>query len=163
MLKEIAPSTKRAAIVGNRKTRNYDYYLHTLATAAQSFTIELVPTGVENTADIEREIGSFARVSDGGLVVLPDPTTTANSASIISQAVQHHVPAIYPIRFFVANGGLMSYGIDRVEEMRQAAVYVDRILKGENPVDLPVQAPTKYEPITPSRAGGLKGNRQRRL
>jgi len=77
--------------------------------------------------------------------VLPDPTTTANSASIISQAARHRVPAVYPIRFFVVNGGLMSYGTDRVEELRQAATYVDRILKGQKPADLPVQAPTKFE------------------
>jgi putative ABC transport system substrate-binding protein len=145
MLKEIAPSIKRAAVVGNRRTTNYDYYLHTIETAAQSFAIELVPTLVENAADIERAIGSFARLTQGGLVVLPDPTTTANSASIISQAAHHRVPAVYPIRFFVANGGLMSYGSDRVEELRQAATYVDRILKGQKPADLPVQAPTKFE------------------
>jgi putative ABC transport system substrate-binding protein len=145
MLKEIAPSVRRAAVMGNRRTTNYDYYLHSIEAAAKSLAIELVPTLVENAADIERAIGSFARVSDGGLIVLPDPTTTANSASIISQTAQHRVPTVYPIRFFVANGGLMSYGNDRIEELRQAAAYVDRILKGEEPADLPVQAPTKFE------------------
>jgi putative tryptophan/tyrosine transport system substrate-binding protein len=145
MLKEIAPSTTRAALVGNPKTTNFDYYQRAIETAARSFTIELVPMPVEKAADIERGIGSFARAAGGGLVVFPDPTTTANSASIIAQAAQHRLPAVYPIRFFVSMGGLMSYGSDRVDELRHAASYVDSILRGAKPADLPVQAPTKYE------------------
>jgi putative tryptophan/tyrosine transport system substrate-binding protein len=158
MLKEIAPSIKRAGFVGNPKTTNYHYYLRAAEAPARSFTIELVPILAENVADIERGIGSFARVSDSGLVVLPDPTTTANSASIITQAAQHRLPAVYPIRFWVSNGGLMSYGTDRVDELRQAASFVDRILRGANPTDLPVQTPTKFETainLKTARALGL--------
>jgi ABC-type uncharacterized transport system substrate-binding protein len=145
MLKEIAPSINRVALVGNPKTTNFDYYQRGLETAARSFTIELVPTPIEKAADVERGIESFARAAGGGLVVFPDPTTTANSASIIAQAARHRLPAVYPIRFFVSRGGLMSYGSDRVDELRQAASYVDSILRGAKPSDLPVQAPTKYE------------------
>ena len=145
MLKEVAPIINRAALVGNPNTTNFDYYQRAIDTAARSLTIELVPTPIEKAADVERGIGSFARASGGGLVVFPDPTTTGNSASIIAQAAQHRLPAVYPIRFFVSMGGLMSYGSDRIDELRQAASYVDRVLRGARPADLPVQAPIKFE------------------
>jgi putative ABC transport system substrate-binding protein len=158
MLKEIAPSINRTALVGDPKTTNFDYYQRAIEAAARSFAIELVPTPVEEAADVERGIGSFARVSGGGLVVFPDPTTTANSATIIAQAARHRLPAVYPIRFFVSMGGLMSYGSDRVDELRQAASYVDRILRGASPADLPVQTPIKFETainLKTARALGL--------
>jgi putative ABC transport system substrate-binding protein len=104
-----------------------------------------VPSPVEDSsADIERAIESFADTPDGGLVVLPDSTPNAHAALITGLAAEHRLPAVYSDRFFVAAGGLMSYGIDYIEQFRQAAYYVDRILRGDKPADLPVQLPTKF-------------------
>jgi putative ABC transport system substrate-binding protein len=147
MLKEIAPSVARVAVVANPKTSNYDYYVRPAATLASSLAIELLPNPVENAADIERSIDLFSRVPNGGLVVLPDPMTVINRDLVIALADRHRLPAVYPARYFVTAGGLMSYGTDRVEQMRPAAAYVDRILRGANPADLPVQAPVKYETV----------------
>ena len=113
--------------------------------SAPSLAIELVPSPVETAADIERAIESFARVPNGGLVLPPDTTTIVHRDLIIALAARHRLPAVYAFRFFVAAGGLMSYGIDQVDMFRQAASYVDRILRGAKPADLPVQAPTKFE------------------
>jgi putative tryptophan/tyrosine transport system substrate-binding protein len=101
----------------------------------------------------------FARIPTGGLLLPPDSTTTVHRDLVISLAARHRLPAVYSARVFVAAGGLMSYGIDRVDEFRQAASYVDRILRGANPADLPVQAPTKYETVlnlTTAKALGLE-------
>jgi putative ABC transport system substrate-binding protein len=94
---------------------------------------------------MERAIETFAREPNGGLVVLPDPTTSNLRGSIVALATRHRLPAIYPFRYFAADGGLMSYGIDTTDPFRRAASYVDLILKGAKPADLPIQAPTKYE------------------
>jgi putative ABC transport system substrate-binding protein len=112
-----------------------------------SLAIDIVSLGVENAADIERAIDSFARVANGGLVVPPSSTTILHRNLIISLAARHRLPAVYAFRFFVAAGGLMSYATDLAEQYRQAATYVDRILRGEKPADLPVQAPTKFETV----------------
>jgi putative ABC transport system substrate-binding protein len=145
MLKEISPRLARVALVGNPKTTAYDYFLRAAEAAAPSLAIELVPSRVETAADIERAIGAFARAPNGGLLLPPDSTVTSNGDLIIALAAHHRLPAVYPFRFYVAAGGLMSYGTDQVEILRQAASYVDRILRGAKPADLPVQAPTKYE------------------
>jgi putative ABC transport system substrate-binding protein len=145
MLKEIAPGLERAALLGNPKTTAYDYFQRAAEAMASSLAIQLVPVRVETTADIERAIASFARAPNGGLVLPPDSTTIVRRDQIITLAATHRLPAVYPARFWVAAGGLMSYGIDFVEMYRQAASYVDRILRGARPADLPVQAPTKYE------------------
>ncbi len=100
---------------------------------------------VHNAAEMEGVIEQFARASDGALLVLPDLFTATNRQSIITLAARHRLPTVYPARYFVASGGLMSYGIELLETYRQAASYVDRILKGERPSDLPVQQPTKFE------------------
>jgi putative ABC transport system substrate-binding protein len=100
---------------------------------------------VHDPDEMERVIEQFARATDGALLVLPDLFTATNRRSIIALAARHRLPAVYPFRYFVAGGGLMSYGIEMLETYRQAASYVDRILRGANPADLPVQAPTKYE------------------
>jgi len=142
MLKEIAPQLARAAVMANPKTTPFDYFLRAAATA-----IELVPSPVETAADIERVIGSFAREPNGGLVLLPDASSIRHRDLIISLAAQYRMPAVYAGRFFVAAGGLMSYATDLLDQYRQAASYVDRILKGSKPADLPVQAPTRYETI----------------
>ena len=104
-----------------------------------------MPSPVETAADIERAIELFARAPNGGLFLPPNATTIVHRDLIIALAARHRLPAVYAFRFFVAAGGLMSYGTDQVDMFRQAASYVDRILRGDNPADLPVQAPTKYE------------------
>jgi putative ABC transport system substrate-binding protein len=145
MLKEIAPRLQRAAIVHNPNITAF--YLRAAETLARSLAIELVSSPVESAADIERTIESFARAPDGGLVVPPDFTLTNNRNLIIALAARHRLPAVYNERVFVTDGGLMSYDTDRVDMFRQAASYVDRILRGDKPADLPIQAPTKYETV----------------
>jgi putative ABC transport system substrate-binding protein len=113
--------------------------------AAPSVGIELVPIGLRDAAEIERGVAALARGGNGWLIVTAGPSTAVHRELIIAQATSHRLPAVYYDRFFVAEGGLISYGPDLVEQHRQAAAYVDRILRGEKPADLPVQAPTKYE------------------
>jgi ABC-type uncharacterized transport system substrate-binding protein len=147
MLKEIAPRLSRVALIANPRTTPYDYFVRSAKSAALSLGIGVVPTPVENAADIERAIDSFAQEPNGGLAVLPSLTTLENRDLVIALAARHRLAAVYPYRFFVLAGGLMSYGTDLVEQSRQAASYVDRILRGAKPADLPVQAPTKYETV----------------
>ena len=147
MLKEMAPRLTRAALVLNPKTAPYyQFYLRAAEAAGPSVGIELVFSPIENDAgEIDRSITSFARLSNGGLIIGPDTTNTLQRAQIIALAARHHLPAIYSNRLFVVDGGLMSYSTDRVDQFRQAATYVDRILRGAEPAELPVQAPTRYE------------------
>jgi len=128
----------------NSKTTPYDYFVRSAETAAKSLAIELVPSPVENAADIERVLAAFAGVPNGGLLVLPSGTTTLHRDLVIALAARYRLPAVYPFRFYVKAGGLMSYSTDLVDQSRQAASYVDRILRGANPTELPVQAPIKY-------------------
>jgi ABC-type uncharacterized transport system substrate-binding protein len=147
MLKEVAPRLSRAALVFNPKTAPYyEYYRGSAETAASSLGIELMLNPIENAAsDIERSLELFALVPHSGLVVLPDVTTAAHRDLIVALAAKFRLPAAYSLRSFVLAGGLMSYSTDRADQFRQAASYVDRILRGANPADLPVLAPTKYE------------------
>jgi putative tryptophan/tyrosine transport system substrate-binding protein len=146
MLKEIAPRLTRVAFMINPKSAPfYNYYLRAAEPLSQSLGIELVPTFVENDTEIDRAVESFARVPNGGLVVPPDVTTFAHRDLIIALAARHSLPAVYSFRLIVLAGGLMSYGLDVVDTCRQAAFYVDRILRGNKPADLPVQAATKFE------------------
>jgi putative tryptophan/tyrosine transport system substrate-binding protein len=147
MLKEIDPQITHAAFVANPQTAPYyDVYLRGSKVAARSLGIEVTFTPIENdAADVERAISGFVRsVPKGSLVVVGDSTTDAHRNLIISLAAKHRLPAVYWNTFFVAEGGLMSYGVDWVNEFGQAAFYVDRILRGAKPADLPVQAATKY-------------------
>jgi putative ABC transport system substrate-binding protein len=158
MLKEIAPNLTRAALLANPRTTPFDYFLRSAKTLAPSLAIEVVPMPIENANDIERSIEGFAREPNGGLVLPPDTTTVIHRDLIITLAARHLLPAVYAIRVFVAAGGLMFYGTDFVELYRQAASYVDRILRGARPAELPVQAPTKYETVVnlkTARALGL--------
>jgi putative tryptophan/tyrosine transport system substrate-binding protein len=158
ILKEIAPSLTRAALVANPKTTPYDYFLRGAEAAAPSLGIELLPSPVDGAADIERVIESVARVPNGGLVLPPDATTIVNRDLIISLAARYQLPAVYARRDFVAAGGLMAYSSDIIEQTRQAASYVDQILRGANPAELPVQAPTKFQTfvnLKTARALGL--------
>jgi putative ABC transport system substrate-binding protein len=147
MLKEIAPPLARTLFMANPKTTPYDYFLRAAEATAPSFAIELVPSPVETAADIERAIESFARLPNGGLVLPPDYTTSVHRDLIIALAAKHRLPAVYGNSLFVRAGGLMSYGVYDLDGYRQAATYVDRILRGSKPADLPVQAPVKYETV----------------
>jgi putative ABC transport system substrate-binding protein len=149
MLKEIAPQTARVALLGNPKTAvYYDYLLQAAEAVAPSLGIEVVPSRIENdAAEIEHAITTFATVPNGSMVVLPDSTTnlSKNTDLIIALAARNRIPAIYSNKYQVPAGGLMSYGIVAAEQYRQAASYVDRILRGAKASDLPVHTPTKYE------------------
>jgi putative ABC transport system substrate-binding protein len=147
MLKEIAPNLTRAALVANPRTAAFDYFLQSAKAVAPSLAIDLVPTPVDNAADIERAIETFGREPNGGLVLPPDTSTVVHRNLIIALAARHRLPAVYAIRVFVAAGGLMYYGTDFVDLSRQGASYVDRILRGAKPADLPVQTPTKFETV----------------
>jgi putative ABC transport system substrate-binding protein len=146
MLKEVAPRLARVAFVANPKFRGYDYFWRFAQAAAPALAIELVPNQISNdVADIEHSIESFARMPEGGLLIVPDATIIAHRELVIALAARYRLPAVYPWRYFVTAGALMSYGIDNIDVLQKAASYVDRILRGAKPVDLPVQAPTKYE------------------
>lgn len=145
MLKELAP-VARVALIANPRNM-FDYFLRAAEPVARSLSIELVPIRVENAAEIEHAIESFAGKPNGGLMLPPDATTSVHRDLIIALAAQHHLPAVYALRVFVAAGGLISYGVDFTNQFREAASYVDRILHGEKAADLPVQVPTKYETV----------------
>jgi putative tryptophan/tyrosine transport system substrate-binding protein len=119
--------------------------LGALQSVAPSLGIELRPVAVRDPGEIERTITTFARERNGGLIVTGGAGVATNRELIIKLAARYRLPAVYPYRYYVASGGLMSYGPDNIDQYRRAAGYVDRILKGEKPADLPVQAPTKYE------------------
>ena len=144
MLKEIAPQLARAAILAN-PVGGYGYFLRSAQAMASSLGVEIVPSPIEDSADIERVVDTFARVPNGGLMIPPDAMTIVHRDLVIALAARHRLPAVYALHVFVAAGGLMSYGTDQLNLFRLAANYVDRILRGDNAADLPVQAPTKYE------------------
>jgi putative tryptophan/tyrosine transport system substrate-binding protein len=125
--------------------------------AARSSSVEFTPRAVRNVGEIEDAISSLATPAAGGLIVLPDTTTSVNRRLIVSLAEQHRVPAMYPFRFFVAEGGLASYGLNVLDVFRRAASYVDRILRGENAGDLPIQAPTQFELVINLRTAKAVG------
>ena len=145
MLKEITPRLAHAAVMGNRKTASLDYFVRSAQAVAPSFAVEVVASHVETATDIEREIESIARMPDSSLIFPPDSLTITHRDLIIALAARHRLPAVYPLQVFVAAGGLMSYGTDQDAMYRLAAFYVDRILRGDKPAELPVQAPTKFE------------------
>jgi putative ABC transport system substrate-binding protein len=144
LVKRVAPNITRVAYLFNPNTAPL-LYARAVETAAPLLSLNPFAAEVHNTAKMEGVIEQFARRSDSALLVLPDLFTATNRQSIIALAAHHRLPAVYPARYFVASGGLMSYGIEMLETYRQAASYVDRILKGERPSDLPVQQPTKFE------------------
>ena len=159
MLKEIAPNLERAALVINPKTAAYyEFYLRAGQAAASSLAVELVFVAIENTAaNIERAIALFARTPNGGLLLPPDSSTVVHRDLIITLAARHRLPAIYPDRLFVAAGGLMCYSTNRADQFRQAASYIDRLLRGAKPAELPVQVPTKYETVINAKTAKTLG------
>ena len=147
LLKEVAPTTERVAFIFDPKLApgGGSYYKRLIEAAASSFAVAPMATPVHDAVEIERAIGELAREPNGGLIVLPDATTNVHRGLIIALAARHRVPTIYEFRNIVAEGGLMSYGVDVVDQFRQAAGYVDRIIKGAKPSELPVQLPAKFE------------------
>jgi putative tryptophan/tyrosine transport system substrate-binding protein len=146
LLKEIAPGVKRVAVIRDPSVPAGSGGLAAIQTVAPSFGVELTPVGVRDAGEIERGIAAFARSSNGGLIMVGPPSSVQlHRDLIIRLAAQHRLPAVYGARFWVTPGGLIAYVPDPIDQYRRAAGYVDRILKGEKPADLPVQAPTKYE------------------
>ena len=146
LLKEIAPRITRAAMLFNPTSATYaEYWLKPFKAAAPSFAVEAIAAPVRDRSELETVIAAQAREPNGSLIVMPDSFTDAHRVEITSLAARYRLPAVYPFRFFAEVGGLLSYGVDRTDNFRRAAAYVDRILKGEKPAELPVQAPTKYE------------------
>jgi len=145
LLKEISPRLTRAAILRDLALASGSGQLGAIQSVAPSLGVELSPVGVGDTGTIERALSAFARSSNGGLIVTASSLAIVHRELIITLAARHRLPAVYFQRTFVTAGGLISYGPDSVGPFRRAAGYVDRILKGEKPADLPVQAPTKYE------------------
>jgi putative ABC transport system substrate-binding protein len=131
--------------------------LAAIQSAARTFGLEVSPLGGRDARDIEQTVTEFAGGSNRGLIATGTPLSTSNSDLIISLAARHRLPAVYPYRLWAADGGLISYGPDPVDQNRQAAGYVDRILKGEKPADLPVQSPTKYELVINLKAAKAIG------
>jgi putative tryptophan/tyrosine transport system substrate-binding protein len=145
LLKQIAPGVTRAAVLRDPAIASGIGQFAAIQGAAPPFGVEVSPVSVRDAGEIERDITEFARASNGGLIVTGALRVNVNRDLIIALAARHRLPAVYSDRVLVVRGGLISYGPDRVESHRRAAGYVDRILKGEKPTDLPVQAPTKYE------------------
>ena len=146
MLKEIAPGLARIALMFNPDTAPFArMFWQPVEDGAPSFDVKPIQAPFRDAHEIEHAIEALALDANGGLMVLPDISATNHRDLIIALAARHRLPAIYPFRYFAANGGLMSYGINVVDIYRRAASYVDRILKGEKPSALPVQAPTKFE------------------
>ena len=146
LLKEIAPHVMRAAILFNPTTAaNASSFVKPAERAGLSLGVSVVEAPVLANAEIERVISEFAQQPGGGLIIVPDPYTSARRALIVAIAARHRLPLITPFRYFTTEGAILSYGVNVVGEHRRAATYLDRILGGEKPADLPVQAPTRFE------------------
>jgi putative tryptophan/tyrosine transport system substrate-binding protein len=145
LLKQIAPSIRRVALMQSTRSPNWPGWLRETRARAPLLGLELTQAGVLNTTEIEPTISSFAREPYGALLVLPDPFVTGHRDLIVRLAADYQLPAIYPFNYWAKAGGLVSYGVDRVDLNRRAATYVARILNGEKPGDLPIQAPIKFE------------------
>jgi putative ABC transport system substrate-binding protein len=144
LLKQISPGVTKAVVMRQSSSPGGGGQLGAIQAVAPSFGVEVTPVGLRDADEIERAV-IIAHDANGGLIVTVSPLATVHRDLIISLAARYRVPAVYPLRYFTVSGGLISYGPDRLEPYRRAAGYVDRILKGEKPADLPVQAPTKYE------------------
>jgi putative ABC transport system substrate-binding protein len=160
VLKQVAPGVRRAAVVYSPDSAANVAFLRAAETASTSLRMTVTAASVRDAADMERALTAFAREPNGGLVVVPNPVTMATGGKLVlALAARLGLPAIYPFRFFPTSGGLVSYGADQIDQSRGAATYVDRILRGANPSELPVQLPTKYELVinlTTAKALGLK-------
>jgi len=144
-LKQVLPAVDHVRVIYEGTNPSWQAYLHEIANAASALGVELIAADVRQADEIDANIAPLARQPNGALIVLPAPLTAVHREEIVISAARYRVPAIYPYRFFVTSGGLMSYGVDNLALYSDAASYVDRILKGESPADLPVQAPTKFD------------------
>jgi putative tryptophan/tyrosine transport system substrate-binding protein len=145
LLKQIAPQTMRVGVIRDPTVASGAGYFGVIQAAAPSVGVEVSPINVRDAGEIEHAVTAFARSPNGGLIVTGFALMVVHRDLIVALAARHRLPAVYTVRFFVTGGGLISYGPDRVDVWRRAAGYVDRILKGDKPADLPVQAPTKYQ------------------
>jgi putative ABC transport system substrate-binding protein len=145
LLKEIAPGVMRVAVLRDTAVGSGVGQYAIIQAVAPSLGVELRPIDMRDAGEIERAVTAFARLPNGGLIIVGAPSAVVHRNLIITLAARHQLPAVYPIPYFARSGGLISYGPDSIDPYRRAAGYVDRILKGEKPADLPVQAPTKYE------------------
>ena len=145
LLKQIAPTVARVAVLRDATQGVGTSWFAAIQAMAASLGVEVNPVNLREASEIERVVTAFARSANGGLIVVPSGSAAVHRHLIITLAAQHKLPAVYYARFFVTGGGLISYGADYIDQYQHAASYVDRILKGEKPADLPVQAPTKYE------------------
>ena len=146
LLKEIAPSVARVAMLFNPSTAPYaEFYLNPFKAAAASLGVEAITAPVHDKSELESVVAAQARTPNSGLIVMPDGFMNVHREEVTSLAARYHLPAVYPYRFFVELGGLLSYGPDQTDNFRRAATYVDRLLKGAKPSELPVQAPVKFE------------------
>jgi putative tryptophan/tyrosine transport system substrate-binding protein len=146
LLKEISPHVNRVAFLFNPETATYaEYYLNLFKTAGTSFGMEATPAPVRDKSEIGTVMATLAGRPNGGLIVMPDSFPIAHRVEITSLAARYRVPVVYPFRIFAELGGLLSYGVDLIDNFGRAALYADRILKGEKPGELPVQAPAKFE------------------
>jgi putative ABC transport system substrate-binding protein len=157
ILRESAPHITRVLAVRNPANVGAPGLLREIESGARSFGMHVSTASALDVAELERTVEAFAREPDGGLLVLPDSATSSLRSLIVALAARHRLPAIYPFRFFAESGGLISYGDDPVDPFQRAAGYVDRILKGEKPADLPVQAPTKFELVINLKTGRALG------
>jgi putative tryptophan/tyrosine transport system substrate-binding protein len=148
LVTQIAPAVRRVIMIYNPPTAPFaNYYLRPFEAAGTAQGVQARPAAVDSDTEIENTLDSLAREPGGGFVVLPDTFTGIHRDQIVSLAAHYRLPAVYPFRWFAEIGGLLSYGIDSDDMFRRAASYVDRILKGEKPAELPVQAPTKFEMV----------------
>jgi putative tryptophan/tyrosine transport system substrate-binding protein len=157
LLKEIAPSVRRVAVLRDATQGAGTSQFAAIQTAAPSLRMEVNPVNMRDAGEIDRAIAAFARSPNGGLIVTAGASAYVHRDLIITLAARHKLPAVYPVRYFVISGGLISYVADYVHHYQRAADYVDRILKGEKPADLPVQAPTKYELVINLRTAKALG------
>jgi putative ABC transport system substrate-binding protein len=147
LLKEIAPTVTRVAVIRDPGITAGIGQFAAIQVAAPSFGVVLTPVDGRDADEIERAVAAFVRGGNGGLIVTASPAIAARRELIMTLVARHRLPAVYPFRYYAAGGGLLSYGSEWTDQYRRAAGYVDRILKGEKPADLPVQSPTKYELI----------------
>jgi putative tryptophan/tyrosine transport system substrate-binding protein len=157
LLKQIAPAVTRVAVLRDSAIGTGTSQFAAIQAVAPALGVEVIPVNVHDASEIERSVGSFARSGNGGLIATAGALTNAHRDLITALAARHRLPAVYPYRYFVAAGGLISYGPDVIDQYRRAAGYVDRILKGEKPADLPVQAPTKYQTVINLKAAKALG------
>jgi putative ABC transport system substrate-binding protein len=157
LLKQIAPGVTRVAVLRDATQGFATSTFAAIQAVAPSLRVEVIPVNMRDAGEIERSVETFARFPNGGLIPSPSAAVVRHRDLIVTLAARHKLPAVYWERFFVAAGGLISYGPDLVDQFRQAAGYVDRILKGEKAADLPVQAPTKYETVLNLKAAKALG------